>query len=102
MAEPLFDEGFQGCPLLVRQLAGLCKETVWYLYGCLHMASHITLYGKTLTIKKTADFILPAERIAVFDNDGALWAEQPLYFQFLFAIDRVKTLALIGMINRAR
>src|SRR6185369_11657793 len=35
----------------------------------------------------------PAERIAAFDNDGTLWAEQPLYFQFLFAIDRVKALA---------
>ncbi len=34
-----------------------------------------------------------AERIAVFDNDGTLWAEQPMYFQFLFALDRVKALA---------
>ncbi len=33
------------------------------------------------------------ERIAVFDNDGTLWAEQPAYFQLLFAIDRVKQLA---------
>jgi phosphoserine phosphatase len=33
------------------------------------------------------------ERIAVFDNDGTLWAEQPIYFQLAFAIDRVKTLA---------
>jgi phosphoglycolate phosphatase-like HAD superfamily hydrolase len=33
------------------------------------------------------------ERIAVFDNDGTLWAEQPIYFQFVFAIDRVKALA---------
>jgi len=39
------------------------------------------------------DFVKPAERIATFDNDGTLWAEQPLYFQFLFAIDRVKALA---------
>lgn len=39
------------------------------------------------------DFIEPAERIATFDNDGTLWAEQPLYFQFLFALDRVKALA---------
>ena len=39
------------------------------------------------------DFVRPEERIAVFDNDGTLWAEQPLYFQFLFAIDRVKALA---------
>jgi len=29
----------------------------------------------------------------VFDNDGTLWAEQPMYFQFLFALDRVKALA---------
>ena len=34
-----------------------------------------------------------SERIAVFDNDGTLWAEQPIYFQFAFAIDRVKALA---------
>jgi phosphoglycolate phosphatase-like HAD superfamily hydrolase len=38
-------------------------------------------------------FVPPAERIATFDNDGTLWAEKPLYFQFLFAIDRVKALA---------
>lgn len=35
------------------------------------------------------DFVPPAERIAVFDNDGTLWIEQPIYTQFLFAIDRV-------------
>jgi phosphoserine phosphatase len=34
-----------------------------------------------------------AERIAVFDNDGCLWAEQPAYFQFFFAMDRVRALA---------
>jgi haloacid dehalogenase-like hydrolase len=33
------------------------------------------------------------ERIAVFDNDGTLWCEQPMYFQLFFALDRVKTLA---------
>jgi len=35
----------------------------------------------------------PAERIAVFDNDGTLWAEQPIYFQLSFALDQVKLLA---------
>jgi phosphoserine phosphatase len=40
-----------------------------------------------------ADYVPPTERVATFDNDGTLWAEQPLYFQFLFAIDRVKVLA---------
>jgi len=39
------------------------------------------------------DFVAPAERIAVFDNDGTLWAEQPMYFQLCFALDRVKQLA---------
>src|SRR5215470_13187388 len=38
------------------------------------------------------DFVPTAERIATFDNDGTLWAEQPMYFQFLFALDRVKAL----------
>ncbi len=39
------------------------------------------------------DFVPVAERIAVFDNDGTLWSEQPLYFQLAFALDRVKALA---------
>jgi len=38
-------------------------------------------------------FVPEAERIAVFDNDGTLWAEQPMYFQLFFALDRVKELA---------
>src|SRR4051794_22562676 len=41
----------------------------------------------------TPDFVPEPERIAVFDNDGTLWAEQPMYFQLLFALDRVKALA---------
>src|SRR5688572_23809290 len=46
------------------------------------------------TIKEgSADFIPVADRIACFDNDGTLWCEQPLYFQFLFAIDRIKSMA---------
>ncbi len=40
-----------------------------------------------------AHFVAPAERIAVFDNDGTLWAEQPMYFQLAFILDRVKALA---------
>jgi phosphoglycolate phosphatase-like HAD superfamily hydrolase len=38
-------------------------------------------------------FVPEAERIAVFDNDGTLWAEQPIYFQFVFAMDRAAELA---------
>jgi len=38
-------------------------------------------------------FVPPGERIAVFDNDGTLWVEQPMYTQLAFALDRVKALA---------
>lgn len=38
-------------------------------------------------------FVAVPDRIAVFDNDGNLWSEQPAYFQLFFAIDRVKELA---------
>jgi phosphoglycolate phosphatase-like HAD superfamily hydrolase len=41
-----------------------------------------------------SDSFVPArDRIAVFDNDGTLWSEQPVYFQFLFALDRAKQLS---------
>ena len=45
------------------------------------------------TKEGSPDFVPAAERIAVFDNDGTLWAEQPLPFQALFMLDRVKALA---------
>jgi phosphoglycolate phosphatase-like HAD superfamily hydrolase len=46
-----------------------------------------------VTAEGAADFVPEAERVAVFDNDGCLWAEQPMYFQLLFALDRVKAMA---------
>jgi len=46
-----------------------------------------------VTKEGTPNYVPAAERIAVFDNDGTLWAEQPIYFQLLFALDRVKALA---------
>ncbi len=50
-------------------------------------------FVEKVTKEGSSDFVPVAQRIAVFDNDGTLWAEQPLYFQFLFALDRVKALA---------
>ncbi len=38
-------------------------------------------------------FVPPAERIAVFDNDGTLWTEQPMYVQSAFVLDRLRVLA---------
>ena len=46
-----------------------------------------------VTDKNGKDYVKPAERIAVFDNDGTLWIEYPMYTQALFAFDRVKALA---------
>jgi phosphoglycolate phosphatase-like HAD superfamily hydrolase len=53
----------------------------------------IVAFVEKVTREGSPEFVPPNERIATFDNDGTLWAEQPLYFQFLFAIDRVKVLA---------
>ncbi len=53
----------------------------------------ILAFVEKVTTTGSPDFVPPAERIATFDNDGALWAEQPMYFQLAFALDRVKALA---------
>jgi phosphoserine phosphatase len=53
----------------------------------------LVAFVEGVTKQGSPDFVPPAERIATFDNDGTLWAEQPLYFQLLFAIDRIKALA---------
>jgi phosphoglycolate phosphatase-like HAD superfamily hydrolase len=53
----------------------------------------IISFVTAVTDKSGADYVPPAERIATFDNDGTLWSEKPVYFQLLFAIDRIKALA---------
>lgn len=53
----------------------------------------IIQFVEKVTKEGSADFVPIAERIAVFDNDGTLWAEQPMYFQLFFALDRVKAMA---------
>jgi phosphoglycolate phosphatase-like HAD superfamily hydrolase len=53
----------------------------------------ITAFVEKVTREGSPDFVPPSERIAVFDNDGCLWSEQPLYFQAIFIFDRIKQLA---------
>jgi len=53
----------------------------------------LVAFVEKVTKPGSPDFVPVAERIATFDNDGTLWAEQPMYFQLLFALDRVKALA---------
>ncbi len=53
----------------------------------------IIAFVDNVTTPGSAAFVPVPERIAVFDNDGTLWAEQPMYVQLAFALDRVEALA---------
>jgi phosphoglycolate phosphatase-like HAD superfamily hydrolase len=53
----------------------------------------IVAFVERVTKQGSPDFMPTAERIAVFDNDGTLWSEHPMYVQLAFALDRVKALA---------
>jgi len=53
----------------------------------------IVNFVERVATKGSPDYVPPAERIATFDNDGCLWSEKPVYFQLLFAIDRIQQLA---------
>jgi phosphoglycolate phosphatase-like HAD superfamily hydrolase len=55
-------------------------------------AAIVSFVGR-VTRDGSAEFVPPSQRIAVFDNDGTLWAEQPVYFQLAFVMDRIRTLA---------
>ena len=48
-------------------------------------------FVKRVTTEETTDFVPVTDRIAVFDNDGTLWPEQPICIQFIFAFDRLKS-----------
>ncbi len=50
-------------------------------------------FVEEVTNPESKEFIMVKDRIAVFDNDGNLWSEKPIYYQFVFAIDRIKDLA---------
>jgi hypothetical protein len=50
-------------------------------------------FVQRVTTPGSKDFVAAPERIATFDNDGTLWAEQPIYFQLAFAFDRIRALA---------
>ncbi len=50
----------------------------------------IVEFVESVTDPSSSDYVTPADRIAVFDNDGTLWGEQPVYFQLIYAFDRLK------------
>jgi hypothetical protein len=53
----------------------------------------ITDFIARVTREGGPDYVKPAERVAVFDNDGTLWVEHPMYIQLAFALDRVRAMA---------
>jgi hypothetical protein len=53
----------------------------------------ITSFVEKVTREGSPDYVPKAERVAVFDNDGTLWVEHPMYTQLAFALDRVKAMA---------
>jgi phosphoglycolate phosphatase-like HAD superfamily hydrolase len=53
----------------------------------------IVSFVNRVSDEASPDHVQASERIAVFDNDGTLWAEQPNYFQGMFLVDRVRDLA---------
>lgn len=95
-----------------KQIAGTCYRLILFLtltsFAAIVNAETIDplpswnrSYAKAAIIKFVTDvsqidnsnYVPVAERIAVFDNDGTLWSEQPMYFQLAFALDRVKATA---------
>lgn len=54
--------------------------------------ARIVAFVQAVTQPGGKDFVPPADRIAVFDNDGTLWSEQPMYFQLAFALDRARAM----------
>jgi len=84
---------------LLTVLAGLTAASIAYAADPLSSwndgaaKKSIVQFVTRVTQEGSQEFVPPAQRIAVFDNDGTLWAEQPMYFQFLFMLDRVKALA---------
>jgi phosphoserine phosphatase len=53
----------------------------------------IITFVERVTTEGSPDYVVPAERIATFDNDGTLWCEQPMYVQAFFVLDRIKQMA---------
>jgi 2'-5' RNA ligase/phosphoserine phosphatase len=102
-AEPAESFTFKATVVAVYQLGnfGTASKKLWEYKGAEPLASwnegpakqSIVDFIKRVTTQGSPDFVPVPERIAVFDNDGTLWCEQPVPFQLFFALDRVRELA---------
>ena len=82
------------CALVLSSQAALAQQDPLPSWNDTAPKRAIVAFVGRVTLPTSPGFVPPAERIATFDNDGTLWAEQPVYVQLLFVIDRVKALAL--------
>lgn len=55
--------------------------------------TQIVTFVESVSTPGSDSFVPAADRIAVFDNDGTLWGEQPAYFQLIFALERLREMA---------
>lgn len=55
--------------------------------------SAIVSFVESVTDAQAETYVTPDDRVAVFDNDGTLWAESPIYFQLYYALDKLARLA---------
>lgn len=97
--KPNMKAAFRCVALLALSVLPLTAGRAWSQNGPLASwnegatKTSITKFVERVTTQGTPDFVAPAERIAVFDNDGTLWCEQPIYFQVAFAFDRIRAMA---------
>lgn len=77
---------FGGCNLIFSQQASSSLPS-WNNTGS---AKAILNFVENVTTPNSPNFVPPAQRIAVFDNDGTLWAEQPNYFEAIFLYEQIK------------
>ena len=80
-----------GCLLLALAQASIAQRLASWNDGPAKQA--IIKFVTGVTTQGASTFVAPSERIATFDNDGTLWAEQPLPFQFMFMLDRINAMA---------
>jgi len=86
---------FSSCKKNIVNKQDSVSETVEVLPSWNESTSRTSIinYVTDVTDPSSTNFVPIEDRIAAFDNDGTLWSEQPLYFQFFFALDRIKELA---------
>jgi phosphoglycolate phosphatase-like HAD superfamily hydrolase len=83
-----------GLVLALAALPALARAEAWLpSWNDGASKARIVSFVQDVTDPTSRRYVPPAERIAVFDNDGTLWTEQPMYFQLAFILDRVKALA---------